>query len=109
MKRKILKTVSTMDDLNIEELDEMDVGVEIQDFTEPNLLADERLKIVQFYKKQFKNFNGIKSLHRPFLDLKLASPDKKIRNVSYNRYLDTIKVAVELDMDYIMFHSQTNP
>ena len=37
MNRKILKTVSTLDDLNIKELIEMNIGVEIQDFTEPNL------------------------------------------------------------------------
>lgn len=109
MDRKILKTVSTMDDLNIKELKTMNLGVEIQDFTEPNLSVDERSEIIKFYKKKLKDFNGIKSLHGPFLDLKPASPDKEIRNVSYNRYLDTLKAGVELDIDYIIFHSQITP
>ena len=109
MNRKILKTVSTLDDLNIKELKEMNIGVEIQDFTEPNLSRDEKLQIINFYKKEFKSFNNVKSLHGPFLDLKPASPDKQIRDISYKKYLDTIKIARELDMDYIIFHSQINP
>ena len=52
MNRKILKTVSTLDDLNIKELKEMNIGVEIQDFTEPNLSRDEKLQIINFYKKE---------------------------------------------------------
>lgn len=107
--RKILKTVSTMDDLNIKELNQSNAGVEIQDFTESNLSMDEKRKIINFYKKELKGFNNIKALHGPFLDLKPASPDKEIRDISYKRYLDTIKIAAELDMDYVIFHSQINP
>lgn len=109
MNREILKTVATMDNLDISELKTMKLGVEIQDFTEPNLSLDEKRKIVKFYKKELKEFNGIKSIHGPFLDLRPASPDKEIRKVSYKRYLDTLKAAVEIDVDYIIFHSQINP
>lgn len=109
MDRRILKTVSTADDLDIEELKEMNIGVEIQDFTEPNLSIEEKREIINFYKKEFKGFNGIKALHGPFLDLKPASPDKDIRALSYKKYLDTLKIAVELEMDYIIFHSQIIP
>src|SRR5699024_11188361 len=49
------------------------------------------------------------SLHGPFLDLKPASPDFKIREVSYTRYLNALNIATELDFDYIIFHSQINP
>ncbi len=109
VKRKILKTVVTMDDLNVEELKTMDIGVEIQDFTESNLSIDKKTEIVNFYKKEFKELDCIKALHGPFLDLKPASPDKDIRSLSYRKYLDTIKIARQLDMDYIIFHSQINP
>lgn len=109
MNRKILKTVSFMDNLNIKELKSVNVGVEIQDFTESNFTRGEKIEVIEFYKKEFKDFNGIKSFHGPFLDLKPASPDKEIRDISYNKYLDNIKVAKELDMDYIIFHSQINP
>ena len=109
MNRKILKTVSIIEDLNIEELDSLYLGVEIQDFTEPNLSKEETDKIVSGYKDKFKNFNNIKSIHGPFLDLKPASPDKLIREISFKRYYDTIKIGEELDVDYIIFHSQITP
>ena len=109
MNRKILKTVSIIDHLNIEEFKSLNIGVEIQDFTEPNLSRDEIIRIISGYKSKFKNFNNIKAMHGPFLDLKPSSPDKLIRDISYNRYLDTIKIAKELNIDYIVFHSQINP
>lgn len=98
-----------MDNLNIQELNEMNMGVEIQDFTEPNLTVDEKMKIIKFYKEEFKNLNNIKALHGPFLDLKLASPDKEIKDVSYKRHLSTIKTSIDLGIDYIVFHSPINP
>lgn len=109
MERKILKTISNMRNLNIEKFKSMNLGIEIQDFTEPNLSEPERLEIINFYKEAFQAFKGIRSLHGPFLDLKPASPDKKIREISYNRYLKTLEAAIELDMDYVIFHSQINP
>lgn len=109
MKRKILKTISTIDSLNMEEFEELNIGIEIQDFTEPNLSLDEINMIIHRYKTKFKEFKNIKALHGPFLDLKPSSPDKLIREVSYNRYLYTINVAKELNIDYLIFHSQINP
>lgn len=109
MKRNILSTVQVVKHLNIEELNKLGIGVEIQDFTEPNLDKIEKQKIINKYKLEFENFNGIKALHGPFLDLKPASPDKLIREISFNRYLDTLKIAEELNIDYVIFHSQINP
>ena len=109
MERNILKTVSTIEDLNIEEIKRLNIGIEMQDFTEPNLLTYEINSITNRYIEIFKDFKGIKALHGPFLDLKPSSPDKLIREVSYNRYLNTINIAKRLDMDYIIFHSQINP
>lgn len=109
MDRKILKCIKTIDSFDIEELDRLQVGVEIQDFTEPNLTDEEVKDLTVRYNKLFSEFNGIKSLHGPFLDLKPASPDLEIRRVSYNKYLKTLKVATQLDMDYVIFHSQINP
>ena len=109
MSRRLLNTVRIKEKLNVEELNKLGLGVEIQDFTEPNLTKEEVESTVEKYKEKFKDFNGIKSLHGPFLDLKPASPDKLIREVSYNRYLETIKIGQSLEMDCIIFHSQINP
>lgn len=109
MERKILKAISTIDQLNVEELNSLDIGVEIQDLVEPNLSSEDIEKLIHRYKEKFKGFNNIKALHGPFLDLKPSSPDEKIREVSHFRYLYTIKAAKELEIDYLIFHSQINP
>ncbi len=109
MKRKILSTVRIVQDLNVEELNRFKLGAEIQDFTEPNLGEGEIKDIVNKYKIEFENFEGIKALHGPFLDLKPASPDKIIRDISFKRYLDALSIAEELKINYIIFHSQINP
>lgn len=109
MKRNILKCISIVDDFKIDEYIDNNIGVEIQDFTESNLSKDEINTIVKKYKASFQNFNNTKSLHGPFLDLKPASPDEDIRRISYNKYLRTINIATELEMDYLIFHSQINP
>lgn len=109
MDRKILKCISTIDEFDLEKFQSLDIGVEIQDFTEPNLSDENIIDLIKRYKELFSQFKGIKSLHGPFLDLKPASPDLEIRRVSYNKYLRTFRAAKELDMDYIIFHSQINP
>lgn len=109
MKRNILKCISTIDEFDLEEYINLNIGVEIQDFTEPNLSYNEIKELVNSYKELLRDFPNIKSLHGPFLDLKPASPDEEIRRISYNKYLRTINIAKELEMDYIIFHSQINP
>lgn len=105
----IVKCISTIDEFLPAEFKNLNIGVEIQDFVEPNLNDTEIKKIVAEYKKLLFNFPYIKSLHGPFLDLKPASPDKDIRRISYRKYFRTIQIGKELDMDYIIFHSQINP
>ena len=107
--RKFVKCIRSVDELDVDLFNRLNIGVEIQDFTEPNLSLGERRKIIDTYKIALENFKGIKSLHGPFLDLKPSSPDLLIREISYKRYLDTINIATELNLDYIIFHSQINP
>ena len=109
MKKNILKCISTIDEFDLEEYKRLDIGVEIQDFTDPNLSKDEIDTIVEKYKRLFNDSKLKRSMHGPFLDLKPASPDLEIRKVSYNKYLRALNIAKELEMDYIIFHSQINP
>lgn len=107
--RTILKTVSTIDEFDVEKFNKLNIGVEIQDFTEPNLNIKQKDSLIRRYKGLFKDFKGIKAMHGPFLDLKPASPDPAIRDVSYSKYLNTLDIANKLDIDYVIFHSQINP
>lgn len=109
MRRNIIDCISTMEEFRIEDYIDLDIGVEIQDFVEPNLNEDEIELTIEAYKKLFKDFKNTKALHGPFLDLKPASPDKDIRRVSQNKYFDILNIAEELEMDYVIFHSQMNP
>ncbi|WFA10005.1 TIM barrel protein [Tissierella sp. Yu-01] len=109
MNRDILKCINTINDFHKYDYDKLNVGVEIQDFTEPNLTNMEIEELVKRYKELFRDFKHTKALHGPFLDLKPSSPDEEIRRISYNKYLRTIKIAMELDINYVIFHSQINP
>jgi len=107
--KRIIKTVSEIHEFDEKSFNKLNLGVELQDFTDPNFSMKEIRDIKNRYKKKLKGFKGLKSLHGPFLDLKPASPDFKIREVSYRRYLNALNIASELDCDYIIFHSQINP
>lgn len=109
MARNILKCISTIEEFDLQVYQRLNVGIEIQDFTEPNLTDQKINSLVEEYKKLFRDSNLKRSMHGPFLDLKPASPDLEIRKVSYNKYLRALNIAKELEMDYIIFHSQINP
>lgn len=109
MDRKIVNCISTIDEYDSKFYKEEEVGLELQDFVEPNLSDNEVKSKIQAYKEHFIDFNNIKSMHGPFLDLKPASPDKDIRRVSQKKYFETLDIAEDLSLDYIIFHSQINP
>lgn len=109
MERKIIKCISTIEEFNIKDFEKLGIGVELQDFTWPDALDVGWEENITKYKKTLESFSNILSLHGPFLDLKPVSPDKIIREVSFNRYLTALTIGKELDVDYIIFHSQINP
>ncbi|HZH92485.1 MAG TPA: sugar phosphate isomerase/epimerase family protein [Tissierellaceae bacterium] len=107
--RRIVNCISTIRELDVEDLNAAGCGVELQDFVEPNLSENDMKKLINEYKRSLREIKGIKSMHGPFLDLKPASPDKEIRRVSQIKYRRTLEIAHELDVDYVVFHSQINP
>ena len=109
MRRNILNCISTIDELDVTTYNRLGLGVEIQDFTEPNLSETETEDLVLRYKRLFRELKQPKSLHGPFLDLKPSSPDPMIRAISQQRYCNALQIAIDLEADYIIFHSQINP
>lgn len=109
MKAKILKCISTIDELNVEELNKNRLGVEIQDFVEPNLSKDEKESLIEEYRRRLIDLNGEISIHGPFLDLKPSSPDEDIKKVSREKYIEALQIANRLGASFIVFHSQINP
>lgn len=109
MENRIFNCISTIDYFEVDVYNDLGIGVEIQDFTEPSLLDHGWEKRVDEYKAILEGFSNPISLHGPFLDLKPASPDEAIREVTMNRYKTTLKIGRALGVDYIVFHSQINP
>lgn len=106
MTRKILKRIKKVDLLDTSEFKDDNVGIEIQEFINTNLTMEEIKKITGLYIRKLKDFKGIKALHGPFFDLNPISPDRTIREVSYEKYKKAMEIAKELDVDYLIFHSQ---
>ena len=107
--KKIINCISTIEELNVDLYKELNLGVEIQDFTDPGLSHKDREDIFRAYLQKLKSFKNIIALHGPFIDLKPASPDPEIREISKNKYLHTLDIAHRLGVDYVIFHSQINP
>jgi sugar phosphate isomerase/epimerase len=105
----IVNCISNIHDFNKPIYIQQGIGVEIQDFVKPDLLDKGWEERVEEYKSALDGFSNTLSLHGPFLDLKPVSPDKKIRQASYERYILTLNIGKKLDVDYIIFHSQISP
>lgn len=109
MTKKIVKSISQYYEFDVAVFNKLNLGVEIQDFTEPNLSKYEKKSIIKEYLKLFKSYNNLKCMHGPFIDLEPASPDPLIRKVSQSRYIETLKIANILGIEHVIFHSQINP
>lgn len=109
MTLNIVKCVSTIEEFSKEEFEDLNIGVEVQDLIGPELESQEIQDLVDKYRDLLGDFPNTKSLHGPFLDLKPSSPDEDIRRLSQAKYRRALGIARELDMDYIIFHSQINP
>lgn len=107
--RQIIKCIQIIDQLDVDLFNELNIGVELQDLTEPNMSDAERADLITRAKEILPHLKGVKAMHGPFLELKPASPDPLIKEVSQNRYIDALNVATEIGVDYIVFHSQIIP
>lgn len=108
MTRKLLKRVKKVNLLDEEKLIDENIGIEIQEFINTNLSNEDIRKRTDIYIKKLKNFKGIKVLHGPFFDLNPISADRTIREVSYEEYKKAMEISKEIDVDYLIFHSQIN-
>lgn len=106
---KLTNCIAYIDYLDPDDYRSSNLGIEIQDFTQPELLDGDYRERLGDYKEKLKDFTGSISIHGPFLDLKPASPDLEIRRVSIDKYRKALELAGELGADHIVFHSQINP
>ena len=86
-----------------------DFGYEILDFALPMNLDDEGeyTRRLEFYKDRIGG--EFCSLHGVFNDMRLNSPDPKIREVAQNRLEHCCQIADKLKLDRIVFHTNYIP
>lgn len=61
------------------------------------------------YSQLLNGFRGILSMHGPIFDINVVSLDPEILKISRHRYLQAIQVAKEMDVRYLVLHSQWTP
>ncbi len=78
------------------------VGIEVQTFGQDKLDTDYQPLIIEWASK-LKNFNEPISLHGSSFDLNPGSTDKKIIEVTRQRYLQSIDIAKKLEQKMLSF------
>ena len=84
------------------------IGIEIQTF--PQHILDSNIEsLVDTWKVKLRGFKEPISIHGSSFDLNPGSTDKRIVDITRDRYLQSIGIADRLDARYLVFHSQVNP
>jgi len=86
-----------------------DLGFEYNDFYHPDVLdnAEVQNNIIRKYKSF--HLPEYCTLHGAFLDVTIFSSDKKIREVSELRVIQSIEAAKKINAKAIVFHTNINP
>ncbi len=61
------------------------------------------------YRTLLKEFDGVLSMHGPIFDTNVVSMDPEILKVSRMRYKQAIQIALDMNVRYLVFHSQWTP
>ncbi|MEW9123233.1 MAG: sugar phosphate isomerase/epimerase family protein [Thermotaleaceae bacterium] len=83
--------------------------IEIQDFIMPDNLDSNRQRRVNQYGEALRNYQGLRTIHGPYIDLEPISFDPYIQEASCNRYKQCLEVAAELDCGIMVIHSSYDP
>lgn len=70
---------------------------------------DRKEQEIARYRGLLRDFQGVLSMHGPIFDTNVVSMDPEILKISQYRYKQAIEVAKELDVRYLVFHSQWTP
>lgn len=107
MKRKPVKAIRTIDEFDASFFSDLQLGVELQDFTEPALPDFAVYKMLRRYERKLADFHFTKAMHGSFLDVDIASFNLDFARYSKKLYLRDLFFAKVLDLDYVIFHANT--
>lgn len=89
--------------------DEYNVGFEINDFYNPEVLEheEEMNRLITFY--QNANLPVGSTMHGAFFDIVVFSYDPRVREISELRMEQSMKIAVRLGVKGVVFHTNISP
>ena len=82
---------------------------ELPTFYYPENLDDGAAQIAMYRDDLLRDFCGKLSMHGPIFDMNPVSLDAEVEKISRHRYIQAINIAKELDVRYLVFHSQFTP
>jgi sugar phosphate isomerase/epimerase len=85
--------------------EQVDMGLELQAFTDPELLANNWHEILREHQRQLAGFRGCLGLHGAFYDLLSASLDPGVVELTRRRYRQNLHAAQVLGARYVVFHA----
>ncbi|MFW6142303.1 MAG: hypothetical protein ACOC53_07070, partial [Candidatus Saliniplasma sp.] len=97
---KLRICIGDLDDFEPKILNDLSLGVELQDFVNPKLLDGDLESRVRGYQEKLEDFGHEVSVHGPFLDLSPGSPDDMISEVTRKRYMQAVDVALKLNASH---------
>ena len=85
------------------------LGLELQEFSEPNVLDGDWRGLLERYRQALAGFDGMLSMHGAYIDLVSGSPDMRLVALTRERYLHNLDIAHELGVKFIDFHANYLP
>jgi len=85
------------------------LGLELQEFSDPNVLDGDWRGLLDRYRRALKDFPGLLSMHGAYIDLVSGSPDLRLVALTRERYLHNLEIGRELGVKYIDFHANYLP
>ncbi len=85
------------------------LGLELQEFSSPNLLDDDWRSRVREYQAHLDGFPCAITMHGAFIDLISGSPDRRVAALARDRYRQNLEIAHELGAQVIDFHANYLP
>lgn len=89
--------------------EEYNVGFEVNDFYNPEVLEneDEMNRLVEFYQRE--GLPKGSTMHGAFFDIVVFSHDLRIREISELRMEQSMKIAVRIGVKGVVFHTNISP
>lgn len=85
--------------------EELHCGLELHAFSEPTVIANNSRPLLDRYKKQLMGFTGRLGMHGAFYDMVSASLDPDVQALTHKRYVQSLEIAAELEVEYLIFHA----